>query len=253
MALPTVSGVYSPAHARPPWLLLAPAQRPGWLDVGGRWPSAICVLMLLPLVVGLRVLFAYWEPSVRVGMLTEVLLLTFVMARSRAVRWHDVVWLTATMSVAGFVFFIGSARLIWPDFRIPALPILRGSATPTVVAGECGQVVLALLLLAGLDPKLRSQIRGFVAPVGRGVVLRAAGAIVLLACALWGGRHLVSHGTLVEVKYVYVATVMTVPSCVRPEPSIAPNTPASPPAACIGPANHATNGTQPGGVTPPAP
>ncbi|MGA8333002.1 MAG: hypothetical protein WB777_27520, partial [Mycobacterium sp.] len=168
----------SPLQARRSWLMLAPAERPGWLDVGGRWPSALCVLVVLPLVVGLRVLFAHWGPSVRVGMLTEVLLLTFVMARSRAIRWHDVVWLTAIMSVAGFVFFVGPARWIWPDIGVPTLPLLRFAATPKVIAAECGQVVLALLLLAGLDPHLRSRIRGLVTPAGRAPVLRSAGGIV---------------------------------------------------------------------------
>ena len=225
-----------------------PDERPRWLAVGGRWPSALCVLIVLPLAVGLHVLFAYWEPSVRVGFLTEVVLLTFVLARSRAIRWHDVVSVTATLCVANFLFFVGPARWIWPYLGFSTLRTLRFVGTPTVIAGACGQVVLALLLLAGLDPQLRTNIRAFGTPVGRGFVLRAAGAIVLVSCALWSGRHLANGGTLVQVRIEYVIAPVEFTSCVRLEPSIAPTSPA--PTSCVGPANQSPTAIQPGADTP---
>jgi hypothetical protein len=215
-------------RARRWWRVLAPARRPGWLDVGGRWPPVLCVLVVLPLAIGLRVLFAYWAPSVRVGMLTEVLLLTFVMARSRAVRWHDLFSLTAALCLANFLFLVGPARWIWPDYGSSTLSSLRVLGHPALIAASCGQVVLALLVLAGLDPQLRTQIRGFVTPVGRGFVLRAAGVTVLLVCALWNGRHLVNGDTLVRVKVEVFTIDVGCPTVPGSEPSITPNTPTSP-------------------------
>jgi len=237
-----------PSGARQFRLVLAPARRPGWLELGGRWPSAFCVLIVVPLAVGWTTLFAYLGPSVRVGMLAQVLLLSFVMARSRAIRWHDLISLTAMLCLAGFLFFIGPARWVWPDLGPPSLSSLRIFWTPALIAVVCGQVVLALLLLAGLDPQLRSKIRDFVTPVGRGFVLRAAVAIVLLACALWNGRHVVNGGAPAEIKVTVVTTEMElVPSCVRPDPSIAQVSPAT--AGCVGPANHTPTAIQPGSDT----
>ncbi len=213
------------------WLVLAPAQRPGWLDVGGRWPPALCVVMVLPLTVGLHVLFAYHPTSVGLGLLIEVLLVGLVMARSRAIRRHDVVSLAATVWFAEFLFFVGPARWIWPALGFPISSVLRVVGRPAGIAATFGLVVLALLLLAGLDPELRKAIRAFLTPVGRGFVLRTAGATVLLACALWTGLNFFNGGRIVQVS---VELAMTY--CVRPEPSIAPSTPARAPIArCFGP------------------
>jgi hypothetical protein len=219
------------------WRAFAPA-RPGWLEVGGRWPPALCVVVFLPLSLGLLVLYA-WASSARLGMLTEVLLLSLVMARSSAIRWRDLVSLTATLCLGDFLFLIGPARWMWPDDGVSTLSSLRIVGHPIVIAASCGQVVLALLLLAGLDPQLRSKIRDFVTPVGRGSVVRAAGAIVLLACALWTSRHLIEGGTLVQFKVEVFTTDVGLPTCVDSKPSIAPNTPASEPlVGCVGSANQ---------------
>jgi len=222
--------------------VLAPARRPGWLEVGGRWPPVLCVLIFLPLAVGLRVLYA-WAPSARFGMLAEVLLLGLVMARSRAVRWHDLFSLTAALCLANFIFLVGPARWIWPDYGSSTLSSLRVLGHPALIAASCGQVVLALLLLAGLDPQLRTQIRSFVTPVGRGFVLRAAGVTVLLVCALWNGRHLVNGDTLVRVKVEVFAIDVGCPTVPGSEPSITPNAPNAPnaptsPALMTGPGNN---------------
>ncbi len=183
-------------------------------------------------------------------MLAEILLLSFVMARSRAIRWHDLVALTAILCLADFLFLVGPSRWIWPDYGFSTLSTLRSMGRPTVMAAECGQVVLAMLLLAGLDPQLGRKIRAFVTPGGRGLVLRAAGAIVLLACALWSGRHLINDGTLAEVKVSYILTGVDLPNCGGSERSTAPNTPASPAlAGCLGPANQYPTAVQPGDDT----
>jgi len=225
------------------WLVLVPAERPGWLELGGRWPPALCVVMALPLTVGLQVLFAYHPTSVGLGVLVEVVLLSLVMARSRAIRWYDVVCLAAILWVAEFIFLVGPARWIWPWSGFSISSLLHVLARPAGIAATSGQVVLALLLLAGLDPQVRRNIRGFITPVGRGFIWRATFATVLVACALWSGRYLLNRDTIVQVR-VELATI-TETYCVRPESAVAPSTQASPPPApiarCFGPTGAVTD------------
>jgi hypothetical protein len=155
---------------------------------------ASCLVIFLLLNVGLLALFAAFQPSRWVGLLTELVLLSLVMARLRSVRVRDVVALAATLWLTVFLSFVVANRWIWPDYGFSAASMARAMSQPAVLVAALGHVVLAVLLLAGVDPQLRGEIRSFVRPGRRGFVLRLASVAVLVGCAVWTGRNLLSVG-----------------------------------------------------------
>lgn len=169
-----------------PELLQPPPRR--WLYGRSRWPLPACLMACVVTFLGLGALAAY-HPSPRpLYTVAGVLAFVALLARLRRIRLVDVAALTAARLAVVPLLTQYVWRWIYPGMTGYPTPLrgLRLAAGYTL-----GQAVLAVVLLAILDPELRGRLGRSIPGLHRHVV-RLVPMAALVALVGWSGHYLVT-------------------------------------------------------------
>ena len=203
--------------------LVLPTSRPAWLRWGGRWPLALCLLTCFLALLGLGALVAFHPPPRRVPLLTSVLVLMVTMSRLRQVRPVDVLAVSGVRIASALLVATVVTRWVFPGLY--GYPTVLHSLR-IVGVYEVGQLALALLLLLGLDPEVRTSLRS---PFSRGrsvVITGVVMSLALLAAGAWTGHYLVSGAQpYLPAGYFKIFVTSASPGGAGPSFSSCPNEP----------------------------